>query len=236
MRTTKPIATIAFNTPRYLEIKLKELQKAGRISFWAFVYHKPEDDEGGKKEHAHLYIEPSKMLQTDDLREELKEFDPNKPDKPKGCLTFRSSKFDAWYMYALHDKRYLAHKGEARRFHYTHNDFVSSDEDDLLFKARSIDLISLSPYADMEDAQSQGLTFGQYFSRGTIPIQQVTLFQQAWNLLLANRTERGTHEGHALDVDEDTGEIVDQEPLPAYYEVHPKDDFVSLDPDTDLPY
>lgn len=243
MRTTKPIATISFNTPSYLALKLRELQKAGRISFWAFIVHKPEDDEGGKKEHSHVYLEPSKMLQTDDLREALKEFDPAMPDKPRGCLTFVSSKFDAWYMYALHDKRYLAHKGEARRFHYCHDDMVTSDEDDLLYKSRMIDMISLSPYADMEDAQKQGLTFVQYFSRGTIPIQQVTLFQNAWNLLATTRTERGGRPGHAMAVDPETGEVMEAEQdttektdTPTYYDIHPQADFVSLDPDEDLPF
>ena len=69
VRTTKPIATISFNSPDFLRTKLEELRDAGRISFWAFIEHKPEDDEGGKKSHCHLYIEPSKMLQTDDLKD-----------------------------------------------------------------------------------------------------------------------------------------------------------------------
>ena len=45
MRTTKPIATISFNTPDFLKLKLNELLKAGRLSFWAFIVHKPEDDD-----------------------------------------------------------------------------------------------------------------------------------------------------------------------------------------------
>lgn len=213
MRTTKPISTISFNTPAYLRLKLDELLKAGRISFWAFIVHKPEDDEGGKKEHCHLYVEPSKMLQSDDLRAELKEFDPEHPDKPRGCLSWTGSKFDPWYLYALHDKRYLASKGQARRFHYSHDDIVTSDADDLLCKARSIDLVSLSPYADMEEAQRLGLTFPEYFARGTIPLQQISLFQRAWDLLLTLRTDRDDREGHPMDVDPDTGELVETSTL-----------------------
>lgn len=86
MRTTKPISTISFNSREYLALKLHELQKSGRISFWAFVEHQPEDDEAGKKVHNHVFVIPSKMLQTDDLREELKEYDPEHPDKPKAVL------------------------------------------------------------------------------------------------------------------------------------------------------
>ena len=70
------------------------------------------------------------MVQTDDIREYLKEFDPNCPDKPLGCLIFQSSKFDDWYMYGLHDPEYLASKGEAREFIYSRDNFKFSDEDD----------------------------------------------------------------------------------------------------------
>lgn len=209
MRTTKPISTISFNTPDFLELKLNELLKAGRISFWSFVPHKAEDDEAGKKPHCHVYIEPSKMLQTDDLKSEFKEFDPSNPSKPLSCITFKSSKFDPWYLYGLHDKRYLASKNQARKFHYSHDDFRTSDDDDLLFKARSIDLISLSPYADMEDAQRQGITWSEYFSRGTVPLPQIALFERAWNLLLSNYTERNGRPGHNVDIDTSTGEVFD---------------------------
>lgn len=207
MRTTKPISTIAFNTPSYLKLKLNELLKAGRISFWAFIVHKPEDDEGGKKEHCHVYVEPSKMLQTDELKAELKEFDPEFPDIPRGCISFNSSKFDPWYLYALHDKRYLASKGQSRRFHYLHDDIVTSDDDDLTFKARSIDMVSLSPYADMQDAQNHGISWSEYFSRGTVPLQQVALFERAWYLLVQARTERAGHNNHLMDIDPETGEV-----------------------------
>lgn len=210
MRTTKPVSTIAFNTPAYLELKLDELLKAGRVSFWAFIIHKPEDDEGGKKEHCHLYIEPAKMLQTDDIRAELREYDPEHPDKPRGCISFNVSRFDPWYLYALHDSRFLASKGQSRRFHYTHEEIHTSDPDDLLCKARSIDLVGLSPYADMEDAQRQGITWPEYFSRGTIPLPQVALFERAWNLLYQVKTDRARREGHPMEeVDPDTGEVTE---------------------------
>lgn len=239
VRTTKPISTISFNTESYLRLKLDELRKAKRISFWAFINHKPEDDEGGKKSHFHVYVEPSKMLQTDDLTDELREFDPLHPDKPLSCLTWKSSKFDPWYLYALHDKRYLASKGQSRRFHYEHDDILSSDDDDLTCKARSIDMVSLSPYADMQDAQRQGVTWAQYFSRGTVPLPQVTLFERAWYTLLEVRTERAEREGHPMDVDVDTGEVIENV---SEGQKKPSDDVQSSEPvqlsvdDSDLPW
>lgn len=220
MRTTKPISTISFNSSSFLQLKLNELLKAGIISFWAFIVHKPEDDEGGKKIHIHLYVEPAKMLQTDDVKKELREPDPDNPTKPKGCISFNSSKFDPWYLYALHDKRYLASKGQSRRFHYSHSDILTSDDDDLTFKAKSIDMLSLSPYADMEDAQRQGLSFTEYFSRGTVPLPQVALFERAWHLLLQSHTDRAERLNHALSVDEDTGECQVN-----FVELKPEDEF-----------
>lgn len=238
MRTTKPIATISFNTPDYLAQKMSELQKSGRVSFWAFIRHKAEDDEGGKKDHCHLYVEPSKMLQTDDLKNELKEFDPSNPTKPLGCITFKSSKFDPWYLYALHDKRYLASKGQARRYHYKHDDIVTSDPDDLLYKARSIDMVSLSPYADMEDAQQHGLTFSEYFARGTIPLPQLTLFERAWNLLIANRTERNGYDAHPNDLDDEQPENDLKTPLNGKIDANTGEvivNYIEVDPDDPLP-
>lgn len=208
MRTTKPVSTISFNTPGFLKLKLNELLKAGRLSFWAYIVHKPEDDEGGKKQHIHVYIEPSKMLQTDDIKAEFKEYDPLRPEKPLGCISFSSSKFAPWYLYALHDKRYLASKGQSRRFHYVHDNIVTSDEDDLTYKVGSIDMLSLSPYADMEDAQKQGLTWPEYFSRGNVPISLIAQFKNAWDTILQVRTYRADREGHPMDVDPETGELL----------------------------
>lgn len=197
MRTTKPISTISFNTPEYLAIKLDELLDARIISFWAFIPHKPEDDEAGKKPHSHVYVVPSKLLQTDDIRAELREYDPSNPDKPRGCLMWINSKnFGDWYLYGLHDKRYLATKGESRRYHYTHDEMITSDPDELLRLARTIDLLSLSPYEDILDAQAQGLTWQQYFKRGTVPLPQIALMERAWYLLLEDGTDRNGRPGH----------------------------------------
>lgn len=206
VRTTKAISSISFNSKGYLDLKLKEMTRSGIISFWAYIEHLSEDDEGGKKNHIHLFIEPSKIVQTEDIRNEFKEFDATMPDKPRGCLVFTSSKFEHWYMYVKHDKAYLTSKGQSRKFHYQHEDIFSSDFDDLLFKAKSINFLSLSPYADMLEAQGMGLTFCQYFRRGTIPIQQVKLFQASWELLLSDVTDRNDRTNH-INYDEN-GEII----------------------------
>ena len=210
VRTTKPISTISYNSPAFLQLKLDELRKAGRLSFWAFIRHQPEDDEGGKKYHMHVYIEPSKMLQTDDLRGMFKEFDPENPENPKGVLKFNNSKFGDWYLYALHDRRYLAQKGQSRRYTYRADEFITSDADDLNCMVKSIDLLSLSPYSAMEDAISQGVTWEEYFSRGTVPIPLVRQWQIAYLSLMYKRTDRNGRPGHEGTVSKtDTDVLVD---------------------------
>lgn len=190
VRTTKPIATISFNTPEYLRLKLDELKKAKIISLWHFIEHLPEDDEAGKKEHIHLYIEPSKLIQTEDLAEHFIEFDASKPDKPKKCLLFRSSKFDDWYMYGLHDTAYLASKGQSRRYKYEHNDFITSDDDELYRASKMIDKRTLTPWIDLTEAVADGLTFADYFKSSGMPIQQINAFQKAYELIQENVTYR----------------------------------------------
>lgn len=201
VKTTLPISTISFNSIEFLLVKLEELRAAKIISFWSFIHHLPEDDEGGKKEHNHLYILPARSIYTDDIKMALREFDPAHPDKPLGCISFYKSSFDHWYLYGLHDARYLALKQQSRRFHYSSEDFYCSDPDELLFKVKQIDLTAMSPYADMLDAQKNGLTWDEYFRRGTVPIPQIAQFERAWWCLSRSGTSR------SYEVDENTGEV-----------------------------
>lgn len=205
MRTTKPTSTISYNTEKFLEMKLDEFTRAGILSFWAFIHHLPEDDEGGKKEHLHVYVEPAKMLQTDELRAGMVQLSMDDPEHPLGCISFRASKFDDWYLYALHDKAYLASKGQSRRYRYRHDQIVTSDPDDLNFKAKSIDRLAISPYAVMLEAIEHGATWSQFFARGLVPITQLNQWEKAWQALLQDFTDRDGAAGH--DVDPSTGEI-----------------------------
>jgi len=206
VRTTKPISTISYNSPEYLALKLDEFQSCGLISFWAFIRHEPEDDEGGLKQHFHVFVEPAKLLQTDSLKEGLQEFDPEHPDKPFGCISWRSSKFDDWYLYSLHDSRYLASKGQTRRFHYQYEEFAYSSEPDFRFHVKSIDMTHLSPIATILDAQKLGMTFAEFLASGAVPFQQIGNYRTAWFTLQPaeytgdyshlNTTNRGGRKGH----------------------------------------
>jgi hypothetical protein len=210
VRTTKPIAAISYNTPAYLEQKLRELTTAKIISVWHFICHLPEDDEGGKKNHIHLYIEPAKLIQTEDLQEHFKEFDPEKPDKPKGCLPFRSSKFADWYMYGLHDTAYLASKGQARRYHYTREEVATSNDDELNRAIHEIDFGTVAPIQALEQAIAERKTFAECLRSGIVPIQQARNYKLAWNAILESMTYRNDRETHTPKFDPKTGEIIEE--------------------------
>lgn len=193
MRTRKPISTISYNSPEFLIMKLEELRRCKIISVWFFISHKPEEDE--TKEHIHLYIEPSKQILTDDLVSELCELDVNNPNKPKKCLSFRSSSFADWYLYAIHDKDYLLRKGQKRKYHYLQEEIVASDTDELDYLVRQIDMTDYSAYGRLINAFEQGLTFSEFFRRGCIPIQQIRQYQLAWELLASqNEVSRNGRE------------------------------------------
>lgn len=224
MRTTKPISTITYNSPAFLRVKLDELVKAQKIAFWAFIQHKPEEDE--KKSHIHLYCEPAKIVQTEEFKEFFKEPDKEHPYKPLTCISWQSSKFDDWYEYSIHDERYLASKGQSRHFHYEQKDVISSDEDDLEFHISQIDMIKLTPYQVLSDAFKAHKTFADVISSGAVPIQQIRAYQTAWEVLKTTLTRTSpTHTPKETKAQKELSALVVQES-------ENDDDFAIIDPET----
>lgn len=127
MRTSKPIATISYNTPEFLKMKLDELMKEHKISDYVFIKHYKEEDE--KKDHIHLWIKPNTLLDTMSLQEHFVELDQSNLLKPLKCIDFRTSKIDDFILYGLHLEAYLNTKGEERQYHYVREDFCYADED-----------------------------------------------------------------------------------------------------------
>lgn len=198
MRTTKPVSTISYNTIPFLELKLEELRKSKIISFWSFIYHKAEVDE--KKDHIHLYFEPSKMLQTDDILEHLcqitgKFLDNGRPEV-LCCMNMRSSKFDDWYLYSVHDEAYLLTKGQSRQHHYQFDDFHASNVDELNFKVCEIDYTATNSMKQILEAQKLGLSLRDFIVRGAFPISQIMQVEKAWNLLMYGSTYRNDRDTH----------------------------------------
>lgn len=180
MRTTKPISTISYNSDSFLLGKLKELEKAKVIGFWAYIKHKPEMDE--TKEHIHLLCCPCRMLVTEDLQEQFKEFDVNNPSKPLGVIMWRNSKIKDWILYVLHDEEYLRKKGLVRKYHYNIDDIVTNDKETLLQFYRECKEIS-GDYMKIISAVSNGVTFDEFLMTGCVPIQLIRQYQIAFDTI-----------------------------------------------------
>jgi len=127
MRTSKPIATISYNSEDFLKARLQELLRNHRIDDYMYIKHDPEEDEN--KAHIHLWISPNRLLDTMDLQDFFVEPDPKHPDKPFKCLPFSVSKVDDWVLYGMHLPAYLMSKGQTREFVYEKKDFKYADED-----------------------------------------------------------------------------------------------------------
>lgn len=198
MKTTLPFSTISYNSAAFLELKLNEHLKAHTISFWAYVTHQPEEDE--RKEHHHVWIVPSRGILTDSLMDDFLEFDPEKPNKPRACLPCSSSKnFADWYLYAVHDEKYLLMKGQTRKYHYRYNAVKTSNEDYLLELYKSIDITKLTPYEAIKQAVGNGLTFDELVAQGQVPIPQFDSWRKAFasirsSMFKTNRDGRPNHE------------------------------------------
>lgn len=182
MNTSKPISTISYNTIDFLVMKLNELKQGGLISFWCFIHHMAEDDEGGKKDHNHLYIEPSKRINTDKLQECFQEVNIDDLTKPLGCICFRSSKWVDWYFYTQHDKLYLASKGLEKKYFYKVDDFVYSNGDDFQYLVKTSSFCEVNPLFEMVNCVLKKQNFTSYVRSHNVPIQQISAYIKAYDV------------------------------------------------------
>ena len=202
MKTRQWITTISYNTPDFLCNVLKRLEKNKIIDFWAYIIHRPEDDEGGKKEHEHVFIIPNRDIDTVDLRKDFYETDKEVGIDRK-CMPFRKlneKKFGDWGLYVIHDPLYLSMKNQSRVYHYKESDIVSSDPDFLNALFREIDYTEIDRYVNMRMAVNAGASFSEYSASFHIPIQQLGGYKIAWESM-QNETYRNGRNGHDLDYD-----------------------------------
>lgn len=211
MKTSKPFSTISYNSREFLEVKLNDLVNRRKIAFFGFIEHLPEEDE--KKAHKHLYIVPNGQINTDEILDYLLELDPKNPDKPLGCIPFHSSKFTDWYLYSLHDKDYLASKGQSRKYSYKKEEFIVSDSDFFNEEIHRMDLSHLSKVKALRNAVESGVPFEHMLMSGQIPVQQVYAYKQTYDMILnyLDRTHRDGRETHQK-IDIETGEVIIEQP------------------------
>ena len=197
MTTSKPFSTISYNSINFLVDRLNDFYNRHIIDFYAFVNHHAEEDE--HKPHIHLFIVPSRKLDTSSIIDSLIELDNNNPDKPFRCIRPVSSKFSDWYLYSLHDTAYLASKGQDRKFHYSRDDFYTSDSDYFLELIHSIDLSKLRRHQMLVEKAQRGVPFDQLCFDGLIPVQLVTQYARIYENIGHNlyRNGKPNHEEDA---------------------------------------
>ena len=199
MKTSKPFSTISYNSINFLKCQLDDLVQRNVLYFYAFVPHLKEEDE--TKEHIHLLMHPNGQVETDKILRYLEEFDSLHPDKPLRCLTpHKTNSFGDWYLYGLHDTKYLlAHGYQARKHHYVREDFVVSNDDEFNELIHTIDYKKMYGNQVFWQALEDGMPVLEMLQRNIIPMQQYGAYSRFFfdytqgNL---NQTFRGSSVGH----------------------------------------
>lgn len=204
MQTIKTISNVSYNTPKFFENKILELEENGVIEWCYWVYHLADEDE--KKDHIHFVLRPCKRLDTQDLRKHLFEFDPEHPNKPKTCTkVFKfTNSMDDWLLYAVHDTAYLRMKGQVRTHKYEYKDLRATDEDALLQDWQSIDKRKYMALYWLEEAVENNVPFYELISKGLVPIQQRSMYEFQYKDLLQAKFNKehgrsGRKESHEDD-------------------------------------
>lgn len=185
MVTTKPVSTICWNSAEFLAKKLRLLYEKDYITFYCYIFHYAEENE--TKNHWHLYIVPNGKIDTDKfLREELSELEDGKtmPNRP---LPFEYSKFDDWCLYSIHDISFLNSKGVERKFHYSFEDIIGSDQDVLNDKIFKIDLHKVRGTSMFINAIDKGFKFKDLVKSGLVPVQLINQYEKLYDYINGNR-------------------------------------------------
>ena len=185
MRTAKPISTITWCSPEDIYDKLCELQRANVISYFCYICHLGEkgDRESGGKNHIHLYVEPAKLLQTMELRNELTVMDMTN-GKPIVPLDFHHSDFSNWFMYCLHDANYLASKNLTREYTYTPEQMKYSSKEEFDYRVANVDISNAVPVSKIKKYVESGLSFDEMVSRGLVPLGQINNWAKAYECII----------------------------------------------------
>lgn len=191
MQTTKLCSTISYNTPSFLEGTLRRLCESGLLEFAHWIYHEAEEDE--KKPHFHVVVKPNRRLDTEALRKEFRELQMGKSE-PLVVQPFKSSKMVDWILYGVHDVAYLLEKGQTRKFHYSKEDFHTTEPD--LFE---------DDWNEAHQSQNGTLRLLQEFAAECmdwedichhVPINQFFQYRELYLALLHRQTWRNGRQGH----------------------------------------
>lgn len=211
-KTQRPLSTISYNTFDFLKGKLEDLRQHGDIDFWCFIFHHGEENEDGSKEkdHYHVYIQPATALDRRQLRQEFIQF-YRKEKLPRGFMPMQQSNFSDWYLYGLHDKEYLASKGQSRKYHYYDKDMVRSDDTFYWELIHRIDRTKINPLGEVVRAAQSGMSFAEFITTHQLSLLQVRsaqfVFQQVQGGIAFKTLQRAGRKDHE-PVDPETGEYI----------------------------
>lgn len=182
--TSKPISTIAYNTEEFLRTTLDRLVKNEVLEFYVYIKHKGEglNEEGQpKKDHWHIYAEPSKMINIKNFMKEFTEEDPNN-DEPIKLNEIRKSKFSDWYLYCLHDEKYL-YKKNLKRVYYNYNPKEMQTNDVNMLNDKVEEIPTTDIFEQMEEFQAQKRSFREFVRVKGVHPMQVRGYKEMWYLV-----------------------------------------------------
>lgn len=186
MKTKRAVSTISYNTHDTLVRLLNDLVDSHVLDYWFFIRHDPEADE--LKSHVHLYMQPSKSVDTFSLREFFRELDPADPNLPPlGVLPFRNSTFLDWCLYSVHHSGYLLMKNEFRKWRYDFDDFACSNDE--LFKemVRELPVGKYRCYELIFDAVENKRRFCDLVASGDVPLNMISTYKVLFDSLVEAR-------------------------------------------------
>lgn len=181
MRTSKFLSTISYNSDVFLQNVLNSLISDKIIVFWAYIEHLPESGE--RKKHKHLLLQPNGLINTDNIIDLFNESVVDN-DKPLSVMPFRISKIDDCLLYFMHDVKYLDKKMLKKKFHYSLDDFKSSNSDYLHELFYTLDLSKYGGLDRLIENSKNGVPFSVLVNSGIIPVQQVRNYKYFYDMLL----------------------------------------------------
>lgn len=234
MRTSCPLTALSYLPADVLNARLNYLTAHNKIDFWGYIQHKGEVITLGvlstpitdnflpvpvsgvprDKDHIHLYFQPSKLIDTNDLSDlsyGLDMIDPSGNPIPLKTTGYRKCRsFEDWYLYNLHYEPYLKTKLEVKEFHYAPTDFVWSD---LSVAGMMIDeALSKSNFAKTMRVRSfldNGGTVEDLAYEGAISPGEAFAYKNFGTLFHSGQWRAGAH---IQQVNVDTGEVIPYNP------------------------
>lgn len=188
MKTSVIVSNITWNTVPFFQSTLSQLIQEGVVDWFHAIEHKAESSE--KKSHIHFCLQPSKALDLNWLAMRLSEFVVGEelPRKPTSEWRKLNSKtLSDWLLYALHDRAYLSRKLKSKAFHYSLDDFITSDRNALEGLFEEAQDIDGGLVVRLRKAFESGLSLSEVLLSGAIPLSLFRSARDCWGLLEASK-------------------------------------------------